>query len=252
MIRFAFVAVLLFGVTIVRAQELTVAAAVSLKDVLTQIAADRKAAGQPAIQFVFGSSGQLQQQIVNGAPIDVFISAAPKQIDELIAAGTIDGATRRDVASNRLVLIAPPHSALTAQSLASLDVSKIKKLAVGEPNAVPAGQYAAEAMEKAGIASQLAERLIFATNVRQVLSYVERGEVTAGIVYASDAKVAGDKVKVIFKVDPALHTQILYTAGVNAKSANGELARVLINELLKEPAQKKFAEFGFVAPTNDE
>jgi len=240
--------VFLMTTTLARAEALVVAAAVSLKDVLTQIASDRNAAGKGDVEFVFGSSGQLQQQILNGAPVDVFISAGVKQVDDLAAAGAIDPTTRRDVIGNQLALIAPIDSKLTADSLATLDLSLIKKFAIGEPRTVPAGHYASQALKSAGIESSLADRIITAANVRQVLNYVERGEVSAGLVYASDAKLSGDKIRRVLMVDARLHDPIVYPGAVVARSKHEVKAKAFLDDLMRESAQKRFVDFGFASP----
>jgi len=248
MIRWIAVVTLLSVAAISRAGTLTVAAAVSMKDALVQVASDRKAAGKGEVEFVFGSSGQLEQQILHGAPVDLFISAGVKQMDRLQEKGAIDAATRRDVASNRLVLIAPGESNINAGSLADLDDSQVRRIAIGEPKTVPAGAYAFEALSNAGLSSLLADRIITAANVRQVLGYVERGEVNVGIVYASDAKLSGDKVKIVCEIDPALHAPIAFPAAVVARSPRAEEARAFLHDLLAEPGQARLAEFGFAVP----
>ena len=171
------------------AEPIRVGAAISLKEALTRSAdAFTKDTGV-AVEMTFGSSGQILGQIRNGAPIDLFISAAHKQIDDLEKEGLAEPKTRRVIAGNVLVLIVPADAdeRSAPRSVADLAKPSVKRIAIGEPKTVPAGQYATQALQitRARIAGPRPADL--GTNVRQVLDYVERGEVDAGIVYATDA-----------------------------------------------------------------
>ena len=160
-----------------RAGSITVAAAVSLKEAVTEIARTYESQTGEHVEFTFGSSGQLMAQIKSGAPIDAFISAADKQLDELDKAGLIDPASRRVVAGNELVLIVPTGAANPPTRFEDLAGPDVKKLAIGEPKTVPAGQYAQQVLKHLSLEAKLGDRVVFGTNVRQVLAYVERGEV---------------------------------------------------------------------------
>jgi molybdate transport system substrate-binding protein len=122
------------------AEAVRVAAAISLKDAMTEVAAAYKAEGRGEVTFTFGSSGQLQAQIEYGAPVDVFVSAAHTQVDELVEARLADRATKRVVAGNRLVLIVPAGAKSAPAGFADLSDPKYRRVAVGEPKSVPAGQ----------------------------------------------------------------------------------------------------------------
>ena len=188
----AFLAAVLITVPAVRAgavETVRVAAAISLKDALSQIAKDYESQTGAHVEFTFGSSGQLAAQIKSGAPIDLFISAANQQVDDLVKDGLLQNATRRPVIGNRLVLIAPADNPASVKNFESLASTSVTKIALGEPRSVPAGQYAQQVLNALGLLEKLKEKLVYGSNVRQVLAYVERGEVSAGIVYATDGRL---------------------------------------------------------------
>src|SRR5947209_7707809 len=162
------------------AAEIHVSVAVSLKEAVTEIAKGYKAVSGDEVVLTFGSSGQLAAQIREGADVDVFISAANKQIDDLTAAKLADVGTRRIVAGNALVLVIPATSAGSPRatvdspvSIADLANPTFRKIAIGDPKTVPAGDYAMQTLTALKINDKIADRLVFGTNVRQVLAYVE-------------------------------------------------------------------------------
>lgn len=227
------------------AAAIRVGAAISLKDAVIEIG-DRyeQATGEP-VEFVFASSGQLLGQIRNGAPIDVFLSAAPTQVEALQAAGLVDPQTRRDVVRNELVLVVPTDAANPPRSFAALAGEGVRRLAIGEPTTVPAGRYAAQVLSALGLTDTLVGKLVYGTNVRQVLAYVQRGEVTAGIVYATDARQAGDSVRVVATADPATHEPITYPGVVVSASPHPRAARRFLDYLGEEDATAVFIRHGF-------
>jgi molybdate transport system substrate-binding protein len=230
------------------AETITVAAAISLKDALTKVAEQYKADTGEVVEFTLGSSGQLATQILNGAPIDLFISAANKQVDDLSKAGVLDDSTRKVVAGNSLVLIVPPESKSPPGSVKALAEAGVTKIAIGEPKSVPAGQYAEQALKHAGIADTVKDKLVLGTNVRQVLDYVQRGEVSAGLVYATDAKVAGEKARITCTVDEGDHEPIVYPAAVVQASSKHAAAVRFLDFLISEKGQSGLKEFGFAPP----
>lgn len=230
------------------AEIITVAAAISLKDALGNVAGQYKADTGERVEFTFGSSGQLASQIANGAPVDLFISAANKQVDDLSKAGLIDDRTRKVVAGNSLVLIVPADSKQSLVSVKALAEAGIMRIAIGEPRSVPAGQYAMQALKAAGVADAVKEKLILGTNVRQVLDYVQRGEVSAGIVYGTDAKIAGDKVRVACTVSAGDHEPIVYPAAVVKASQKQAAAIRFLDYLASEKGQSSLKAFGFTPP----
>jgi molybdate transport system substrate-binding protein len=224
--------------------QLTVSAAVSLKEALGEITPlYSKAKSNVAIRNNFGSSGDLQQQIVNGAPVDVFISAASKQMDELQKKDLIVADTRRDLLSNRLVLIVPEDKS-DASDLKDLTNANIERIAIGDPRSVPVGQYAEQALTKLDLLQEVQSKLVLGNNVRQVLQFVESGNAQAGIVYATDAKTS-TKVKVVQIIDAKLHKPIVYPIAVLQKSSNQESAKSYLEYLSSEPVKTIFEKYGF-------
>ena len=226
---------------------LTVAAAISLKDALAQVARDYRDAGGGPVEFTYGSSGQLATQIRGGAPIDLFISAAHQQIDELARAGLVDADTVRVVAGNRLVVIVPGKSPTASgpSDLKELAEARYARVAIGEPRTVPAGQYAEQALRGAGVADRVRGRLVYGANVRQVLDYVQRGEVDAGIVYATDARQAGVAVRVTLEISAALHDPVEYPAAIVRASKVPDVTRRFLDYLASPKAREAFAAHGF-------
>jgi molybdate transport system substrate-binding protein len=250
---------LLAAPTAARAGEsISVAVAISLKEAMGEIATAYTRETGDEVRFTFGASGQLAAQIRNGAPVDAFISAAGKQIDELIEAGQLDRATRCEVAGNALVLVVPAaaEAADGPASFGDLADPNVRRVAVGEPKSVPAGLYAMRVMEKLGVAKTLAGsgRLVYGANVRQVLDYVARGEVAAGVVYATDARQAGeDAVRVVATAEPGTHDPIVYPAAVVA-SGNPRRAAAATRflEYLKGDGAKRILKArGFTIPGDD-
>jgi molybdate transport system substrate-binding protein len=224
--------------------QLTVSAAASLKEALGEITPlYSKAKSNVAIRNNFGSSGDLQQQIINGAPVDVFISAAAKQMDELQKKDLIVADTRRDLLSNRLVLIVPADKG-DAKELKDLTNASIERIAIGDPRSVPVGQYAEQALTKLELLQDVQSKFVLGNNVRQVLQFVESGNAQAGIVYATDAKTS-TKVKVVQVIDAKLHKPIVYPIAVLQKSANQESAKSYLEFLSSEPAKAVFEKYGF-------
>ena len=224
--------------------QLTVSAAASLKEALGEIMPlYSKVKSNVAIRNNFGSSGNLQQQIINGAPVDVFISAASKQMDELQKKDLIVADTRRDLLSNRLVLIVPADKG-NAKELKDLTNASIERIAIGDPRSVPVGQYAEQALTKSELLQDVQSKFVLGNNVRQVLQFVESGNAQAGIVYATDAKTS-TKVKVVQVIDAKLHKPIVYPIAVLQKSSNQSSAKSYLEFLSSEPAKTIFEKYGF-------
>ena len=233
-----------------RQEPARVGAAISLQNVLQEIGAKYKEQTGREVSFTFGSSGQLMGQIKNGAPIDLFISAAHQHVDQLAKEKLIDEASRRVIATNTLVLIVQADAASAPAGFAQLAGSNVRRLAMGEPRTVPAGQYAQQVLDHLKLTDSLRQRLIYGTNVRQVLAYVERGEVDAGIVYRTDALISGDKVRIVAAADPEWHEPIEYPAAVVAGSRNASGATDFL-EFLASPAAREVLEaHGFGSPAD--
>lgn len=227
---------------------LTISAASSLQNALDAIDPLFEQA-HPDVKTAYnlGGSGTLQKQIEQGAPADIFLSASPKQMDELAKKGLINTESRQDLLSNQLVLIAPQDSSLTGfQDLASFQV-KAEKLAVGEFQSVPAGQYAQATLEALNLLPDLTPQLVFFSNVRGVLAAVESGNVSAGLVYKTDAQIS-NKVKVIAIAPSSTHPPIRYPIAVLQRSEHPDAAQQYIDFLTTPAATQTFQRFGFTAP----
>jgi len=226
--------------------ELLVSAAASLKDSLEKIEPQFRSQ-HPNISLVFnyGPSGTLQKQIEEGAPADLFLSAGMKQMDALIEKQLIDQSTIW--LKNDLVVVSPADNPHTLSSLSDLTSSSIIKIAVGQPESVPAGQYTQDTLTQSKLWEKLQEKLVFAKDVRQVLHYVETGNVDAGFVYRTDALVS-KKVVIVHEVDASLHKPIIYPAGTIKNSAHAEEAAAFYQYLQTEEAQQIFKQYGFSLP----
>ena len=228
-------------VSLAHASEITVSAAASLQNAFAEIG---KSAGSK-VSFNFGASGQLLQQIEKGAPADVFATADLDTMDKAAAQGLILADTRVNFASNTLVLVVPAtRNAVT--SMATLGDADIERIALGTPESVPAGSYAKAALEAAGKWDALKGKYVFGQNVRQVLDYVARGEVDAGFVYATDAALMKDKVRVAATVRSP--KPILYPIAVVKGSPHEEAARAFVSLVRSDAGRNILAGFGFGAP----
>ena len=230
------------------ATPLTVSAAASLKDALTEIQ-KLYAKAQPDVTVVgnFAGSGALQQQIENGAPVDVFLSAAPKQMDALDKRGLLLAGTRRNLLTNVLVLIAPKNSAVV-QGFGDLTKPEVRHIALGDPRSVPAGTYAAETLAALKLAAAVDGKLVHMLDVRQVLTSVETGDAQAGFVYRTDALLS-DKIRVAATAAADQHAPVIYPVAVIKDTKQPAAARAFTAFLGGEAAQAIFAKFGFgIAP----
>ncbi|BAQ59893.1 molybdenum ABC transporter [Geminocystis sp. NIES-3708] len=198
------------------------------------------------VDYNFASSGILQQQIEQGAPIDVFISAASKQMDALEKKNLLLPNTRKNLLLNQIALITPKKNplSLSLANFSQLAQPKIKFIAIGEPRSVPAGQYAIEVFKNLRILASLESKFVFGNNVRETLTHVETGNADAGIIYLTDAK-SSDKVKIIAIADKKLHTPIVYPIAVIKNSKYKEVSKKYLKSLQSETARKIFQKYGF-------
>jgi molybdate transport system substrate-binding protein len=240
-------AMVLWGTPAAADQELIVSAAASLTNALKEVAAAFEKT-HPGAKVVcnFAASGVLLQQMAKGAPVDVFAAADQKTMNQAQEKQLIVPATRKNFVSNRLVLIVPMDSKLSLSGLKDLTGAAVQRVAVGNPATVPAGRYAKAALEKAKLWDTLSPKFILAESVRQVLDYVRRGEVDAGLVYSTDAAIAKGKVKVVMTVTE--HPPILYPIAVTAATAKKALGQSFVDFVVSPPAQEIFARFGFGKP----
>lgn len=225
-------------------EELTISAAMSLKDAFTEIgAAFEKSHPKTKVLYSFGSSGQMAQQLRQGSPSDVFASADKDTMDALLAKGLIDEKTVKDFAKNELVVIA--SDAGKFHSFA--DLAKAQRLAIGDPMTVPAGKYAEEALEKAQIFEPMRkeQKLVYGESVRQVLTYVESKNSDAGLVYATDTKISHG-VSICFAV-PETYTQpIVYPIGIPSSCSQKPLAQEFIDLVISPQGQNILQQKGFL------
>ncbi len=225
--------------------KLTISAAASLNDALQEIKHNFEQTNENiTILYNFGGSGTLQKQIEQGAPADLFLSASADKFSKLDEKGLIDGKHKGIMVSNRLVLIKPKNASLEIRSLDDLAQEEVSHLAIGIPESVPAGNYAKETLEHAGLWNRLEEKLVLGKDVRQVLSYVETGNVEAGFVYESDASISG-KVEKVLTVEEEYHSNIEYPAGVLKDTEHPEQAIQFFEYLLSDEAAEIFKKYGF-------
>ncbi len=222
---------------------LTISAAASLSDAIADAETAYKHS-HPNVAFAnnFASSGTLATQIDQGAPVDVFISAAAKQMDELEGKGLIAAGTRRNLLRNTLVLIAPLDSKL--RDFAGLEDASIRLIALGDPASVPAGAYGQQTLLALHLFDKLKVKLVLGKDVRQVLTYVETGNADAGLVYATDASPSG-KVRVVATAPQSSHDPIMYPMAVVKGSHSEASARMFVQYLGSPVAQAIFVKRGF-------
>ena len=226
--------------------DLTIAAAASLTDVITVIAQSYKAeAPNVTLTLTYGASGALQTQIEQGAPVDVFISAAQKQMDALEDQNLLLEGSRINLLENKVVLIVPKDSALGLKSFDDLAKDDVKTVAMGDPASVPAGQYAQELLTNLGVKDAVEDKANLGTDVRQVLTWVESGEVDAGIVYATDAATS-DKVTVVCEAPADSVKIIVYPAAILKTSKAAEQAQRFIDYLKTDECIALFEKYGFI------
>lgn len=218
--------------------EITVSAAISLLDAFREMGLSFQEQNPGVtVYFNFASSGTLMRQIEQGASVDIFASASRKEMDDLEEKGLILNETRMNFARNRLAIVAP-----VATTIEDLKNKDIKKIALGNPETVPAGYYARTALENAGSYQELGSKYIFSENVRQALEYVELGEVDAGFVYLSDT-LKNDLA--VSRINESLYPAIVYPAAVVHDSRNKELAKKFMEFMLSEEGQTILHRHGF-------
>ncbi|WP_028318626.1 molybdate ABC transporter substrate-binding protein [Desulfobulbus elongatus] len=237
---------LLAAPTLHAAEEIRISLAASMTDVLKELADQYKASGKDvAIVPNFGPSGALAKQINEGAPTDLFISANQKWMTFLRDEKKIDPKTEKILAVNTLVFVGAKNPAVTKMA----DIVGLKQIAIGSPKSVPAGEYAAQAMEKAGIYKQLQDeqKLVMAKDVRQSLTYADRGEADGAFVYKTDALMATQAV-ILFEVPQDLYEQVTYPIALTDAGAKNAAAKAFYEFITGPEALKVFQKYGFSAP----
>lgn len=224
--------------------KILVAAAASLSNVMDEIqkvyASKNK---NVTVSFTFASSGALEQQIRQGAPVDLFISAAEKQMDSLSKDNLILPETKADLLKNELVLVVPKESTLGITDFK--DILKASKIALGDPESVPAGQYAKEVFDNLKITDDVYKKATLAKDVTEVLSWVSSQSAEAGVVYATDA-LTNKEVKVVAIASEGSHSPITYPAAVIKTSKNASVTKDFLKFLKTKQASKIFKKYGFI------
>ena len=226
---------------------LTVSAAISLTDSLEAVARAYNAAGGGAVRFNFAGSNTLARQLVNGAPADVFISADEAQMDVAERAGAVDRTTRVALLGNRLAVITRKDNATgsSIRNVRDLLREDVRRIALGDPSAVPAGVYARAYLLAAGVWSQVEPKVVPVVNVRAALMVVENGSADAAIVYETDAVLTSTAVTA-FVVTGAAAPRIVYPAAIVTHSRQRGAAERFLSFLSGPQATPIFRKFGFI------
>lgn len=226
--------------------QLTLGAAASLEKVFSDKIIPMFNEKYPDIKVTgtYDSSGKIQAQIEEGAKIDVFFSAATKQMDELDKKGLMDTASIHPMLENKLVMIAAKDKA--EQFTSFEQIANVKKVAIGDPKSVPAGAYAKEVLESMEIWDAVQDKLSLGSNVTEVLNWVADGSASVGLVYATDAKKLADKVSVIEEApEGTLKEKIVYPIGIVKNSDNAAAAKIFVDFLKTDEVKQVFVDSGF-------
>ena len=223
--------------------ELNISAAASLKEAMADLEA-AYTSKNPEVSFVinYGSSGSLQQQIEQGAPCDLFISAGEKQMTALEEEGLLLDGTNKDLVKNSLVLVTSNDNEIS--SIDSLNSDAVSKIALGEPASVPAGKYADETLTSLAIKDSLNNKLVFAKDVKEVLAWTASGNADAGFVYLSDA-LSSDGVKIVETISEEYHSPITYPVAIIKDSDDIDAAKAFEDFLFTDEAQEIFEKYGY-------
>jgi molybdate transport system substrate-binding protein len=228
------------------ADDLTVSAAASLSNAFGEIAKAFEAKhASDKVVLNFAASDVLLKQIEQGAPADVFASADEATMDRAAAGNLIDAASRKDFAGNTLVLIVSSGTKAPG-ALSDLASATYPHIAIGNPDSVPAGRYAKQALSDAGQWDKLQTQLVQTQNVRQALDYVARGEAQAGFVYATDAAIQKDKVSIALSVPTA--TPVRYPIAATKTSTHATLAREFVDFVASPTGEAVLGRYGFSSP----
>jgi molybdate transport system substrate-binding protein len=241
------IAALSLAASPVFAADLVVSAAASLTNAFKTLAESyEKQHPDTKVVLNFGASDVLMQQIVQGAPADVFASADQSAMDKAESSGVVLRGSRRDFAANQIVMIVPADNKLPLHTLQDLNRPEVKRVAFGNPASVPVGRYTKGALEAAGLWDAVSAKGVLAQNVRQSLDYVARGEVEAGFVFATDAAIMPDKVKVAVRVPST--TPVTYPIAVTSQSKQAANASTFVQYVMSPEGQAILARYGFHKP----
>ena len=243
-----FIAALLSSISFsIQAADITVSAAASLKEAFGEIAKDyQKSYPNSKIKLNTAASGTLLQQLLQGAPIDVLATADEATMNKAIGQKAIDANSRTVFARNTLVLIQPKTSKIRLNGLKDLSQPAIRRIAIGNPTSVPAGNYAKTALEQQNLFQNIQPKLVNSQNVRQALDYVARGEADAGFVYHTDAILQANKLTIVATIPTS--TPIFYPIGIASNSQQKAEAKRFMDYVLSAQGQKVLAKYGFTQP----
>lgn len=232
-----------------RPASLIVSAAISLKDALNDLVPlYEKQNPRIRVIFNYGGSGTLQHQVEQGAPVDIFFSAAERQMNQLASEGLLLPGTRADILENELVLITPAASS-SVHDIRHLTSPVVRTVALGQTSTVPAGMYATQVLEHLGLLGILQKKIVYAKDVRAVLVYVETGNADAGFVYRTDA-LTSSKVRIAATAPPGSHVPIVYPAAVLKNSRHPQAAQLFLKFIESGDAQRIFSRYGFLPAEN--
>lgn len=225
--------------------ELTILAAASLTDVCNEIKDLYEAEHENVtLNFSYGSSGALQTQIEEGAPADVFMSAATKQMTALNDEGLMDSDSITELLENKIVLVVPADSDTDLSSFEEVVTDKVSMIGLGEPESVPVGQYSEEVFTYLGMLDEVQAKANYGSDVRTVLSWVETGAVDCGVVYATDA-YSTENVKIVAEAPDGSCQEVIYPVGVVKASKNADAAQEFVDYLQQEETLALFEGYGF-------
>lgn len=238
--------ILLVFTTQAQAGQVRVSVAKSMSNLYTSLIKNFQEQ-HPDVKIVpnFASSGALAKQIEQGAPADIYVSANPKWMTHLIEKGKIKTDTKKIFAHNALVFVG--KSSTDADSMD--DLQKMRRVALGSPRSVPAGQYAEQAMDKAGIYTEMLKngQLVMAKDVRQALIYADRGETDGAFVYKTDAMLA-TSAEILFEVPVDLYSQVTYPVAMTKESDGNVDAKRFYDYIVSEAAHPEMIRLGFTLP----
>lgn len=224
--------------------ELFVSAAASLTDVMDELKEVYEADNNVKLTFNFAGSGKLAQQVQQGAPVDVFISANENWMDTLMKEELIMEDTKVEVTGNKLVLIVDEDSDIEYTSFDQIDSEQLANIAVGNPESVPAGEYTEAVLKSLDKWEDIQTKIVYAKDVRQVLTYVETGNADIGFVYESDA-LSSDQVNVLAEADTSLHEEIIYPGAVTTDSEQIEEGKKFLEFMLSDQTEEILSSYGF-------
>jgi molybdate transport system substrate-binding protein len=227
------------------ASEITVSAATSLTDALKKIGANYEKQSSDKVAFNFGASSLLERQIEEGAPADVFFSADEAKMDALAAKNLVVKETRKSLLSNTLVIVTSADSNLKITSPADLASNSVRRIALADPKAVPAGLYSKAFLEQEKLWSQIEPKVVPVDNVRAALAAVESGNIEVGMVFKTDAAIS-KKVKIAYEVPADAGPKISYPVAITKNAKQVESAKKFVEYLSSDDAAKVFTEYGFI------